>query len=272
MLNRSFNITLFDLERFESLRETLLNKPNFQYIICAKEKAPTTGKEHIHIFVQYNKPVRFNPKEWETAHVEGCKGSPEQNYKYVTKEGDVIYEKGEMKTKKNKSSFPSIQQVKEMSIEERNQLPLQYAKIVSQMNTEENNDIDVDEYFKEDIQVYYLWGKSGIGKTREAIKLIKEKGFKKFNEVKFVNGFWIGLGNSEVALYDDFRDSHMKASEFINFIDYNVHNLNTKYGYCKNKYKLIIITSIQDPMDIYRNMKDEEREQWIRRLNIININ
>lgn len=272
MRNRSFNITLFDLERFESLRETLLKKPNFQYIVCAKEKAPTTGKEHIHIYVQYNKPTRFNPKEWETAHVEGCRGSPEQNYKYVTKEGDIIYEKGEMKTMKNKTSFPNIQEVKEMTIEERNQLPLQYAKIVNQMNTEDNNNINVDEYFKEDIQVFYLWGKSGIGKTREAIKLIKEKGFTQFNEVKYINGFWIGLGSSEVALYDDFRDSHMKASEFINFIDYNVHNLNTKFGYCKNKYKLIIITSIQDPMDIYRNMKDEEREQWIRRLNIININ
>ena len=272
MHKRSFNITLNDLERFESLRETLLKKINFQYIVCAKEKAPTTGHEHMHIFVQYNKPVRFKIEEFQGAHVEPCRGSPEQNYAYVTKEGDIVFEKGEMLRKKNKTSFPTIGQVREMTKEERADLPIQYAKLVTQLDTIEENAIDVDEYFKDNIQVYYIWGPSGAGKTREAIKLIKEKGFKKLNEVKFVNGFWIGTGNEEVALYDDFRDSHMKASEFINFIDYNMHNLNTKYGYIKNKYKLIIITSIQDPMDIYHNMKDEEREQWIRRLNIININ
>ena len=55
------------------------------------------------------------------------------------------------------------------------------------------------------------------------------------------------VGDSPIALYDDFRDSHMKPSEFINFIDYNVHGLNIKNGEIQNNYKYIIITSVQDP-------------------------
>ena len=272
MSKRAYQLTLNESQRFESLKEYLLSR-NYNYIIAGKEKAPTTGHEHIHVYIQLKTPSKLSIKKLEGAHIEACKGSPEQNIKYIKKEGaEIIFEIGEPKLKKNSTSFPTIAEVKEMTKEERSNLPLQYFNAVKEIELEENNDIDVDEYFKEDIEVFYLWGKSGIGKTREAIKLIKEKGFQKFNEVKYANGFWIGTGNSQACLYDDFRDSHMKASEFINFIDYNVHNLNTKYGYIKNKYKLIIITSIQDPMDIYHNMKDEEREQWIRRLNIININ
>ena len=70
----------------------------------------------------------------------------------------------------------------------------------------------------------------------------------------------------------DFRDSDMKASEFINFIDYNVHNLNYKQGSAKNKYHLIIITSVQDPKKIYKNIKGEPRKQWLRRMKTINLN
>lgn len=63
--------------------------------------------------------------------------------------------------------------------------------------------------------------------------------------VKFENGFWNGIGNSKCCIYDDFRDSHMKPSEFINFIDYNKHQLNVKGSYKLNNYEFIIITSVQ---------------------------
>ena len=271
MSKRSYQLTLNEVERFESLKENLLKYKNLNYILAGKEKAPTTGHEHIHLYVQLTKPTVLNIKKLEGAHIEKCLGSPEQNIKYIRKpDTEIIFEYGEPHLKKNTTSFPTIKQVKEMSREERDELPIQYFKQVKEINLKEDNDIDIDEYFKEDIKVYYLWGESGIGKTKRAIEIIRELGYKKFNEIKYTNGFWIGTGSAEVALYDDFRDSHMKASEFINFIDYNIHNLNTKFGYIKNKYKIIIITSIQSPDEIYRNL--ESKEQWIRRLNIININ
>lgn len=271
MSKRSYQLTLNEVERFESLKENLLKYKNLNYILAGKEKAPTTGHEHIHIYLQFKKPSTLCKSKLEGAHIEKCYGSPEANIKYIKKpDTEIIFEEGEPRLKKNETSFPTIKEVKEMSKEEREDLPLIYHKAVKEINTNEANDLDIDEYFKEDIEVYYIWGPSGIGKTKKAIELIREKGEKKFNEVKYTNGFWIGTGSARVALYDDFRDSHMKASEFINFIDYNIHNLNTKYGYIKNKYNIIIITSIQSPDEIYRNL--ESKEQWIRRLNIININ
>ena len=97
----------------------------------------------------------------------------------------------------------------------------------------------------------------------------------KFNEVKYVNGFWIGVDSTsmqEVALYDDFRDGHMFPSEFINFIDYNTHNMNIKNGHVKNMFKYILITSVQSPDELYAKFSEnntEPKKQWLRRLNHI---
>lgn len=85
---------------------------------------------------------------------------------------------------------------------------------------------------------------------------MEENGIEEFEEVKYENGFWNGIGDGTgCCVYDDFRDSHMKASEFINFIDYNVHNLNIKGGNVKNNYNLIIITSVFPLNDIYLGVR-----------------
>ena len=99
-----------------------------------------------------------------------------------------------------------------------------------------------------------------------------EKYGSKINMVKYENGFWLGVGSAKVALYDDFRDSHLKASEFINFIDYNKHLMNIKGGSKMNDYNLIIITSVQPLHELYKNMSDEPKKQWIRRINNIELN
>ena len=93
--------------------------------------------------------------------------------------------------------------------------------------------------------------------------------------VKYENNFWSGVsGEREVALYDDFRDSDMRPREFINFMDYNIHNLNVKGSGVPNKYKYIFITSIQDPTKIYweaSKNNDELPKQWRRRMEEIDI-
>ncbi|OUM64028.1 hypothetical protein PIROE2DRAFT_60938 [Piromyces sp. E2] len=96
-----------------------------------------------------------------------------------------------------------------------------------------------------------------------------------FDEIKYCNLFYSGVNTdylSEVAVYDDFRAGVMKPEEFINLIDYRVHNLNIKGGEAKNNYKLIIFTSVQKLDTIYRNVDNyERREQWIRRINLIDL-
>ena len=116
-----------------------------------------------------------------------------------------------------------------------------------------------------------MWGPSGIGKSKTAHKVIKRLAVPgaPFDEVKCENGFWIGCHDDcDICLYDDFRDSDLKCNEFIRFIDYNKHIMNIKGGSMINNYKLIIITSIKSPWELYKNKNEEEKKQWIRRMDI----
>lgn len=253
----SFLLTLNQIERFENLKAYLLSLQSLKYAIAGKERAPTTGHVHIHIFVQFSQSIRLSIRRLEGCHVDKCFGTPQENRRYVSK-GDVIWEHGEMKRK----GYYSIGEVKRMTNEQRDSLPITYYNIICHMVSRESNKLSVEKTQKH-VKVYYISGSSGIGKTTFAKYLI---GKETFNLVKYENSFWIGASvDVRIALYDDWRDSHMKASEFLNFIDYNKQLMNVKGGFLLNSYEVIIITSIIRLKDIYKNVLDESRYQWERR-------
>ena len=264
---KHFQLTLNQPEHYEEIKAYLTNLKQFRYLISCKEIAPTTGKEHMHIYVQFSNPQKLSVKKCKGAHIERCFGTPEQNKAYIEK-GELVDEIGFFGSNA-KTRFPTYNQVKAMSKEEREELPFQYYNLIKKLNTEENNVMDTEDIYKPDVKVYYFYGPSGIGKSKNAVELIKKYGTK-FDELKYENGFWLGYGQGEIALYDDWRDTHMKASEFINFIDYYIHNMNIKGGCEKNRYKVIVITSIQSPWEIYQT-QPELQEQWLRRMTICEV-
>ena len=137
---------------------------------------------------------------------------------------------------------------------------------------EDDESIDIDDIHKH-VKVFYLWGPSGVGKTTKALTMAKDLGYSKIHMIKYESSFWCYLGHAHgCAIYDDFRDSHMKPSEFINLIDYNVHPMNIKGSNILNRFECIIITSVQNPEELYRGMWDEEpRKQWLRRMEVIEL-
>lgn len=255
--SRNFLLTLNQIQYFDDVRMYIESLKTFRYGIAAKENAPTTGHKHIHIFIQFRNSMKLNIDKLYGCHVDKCYGSPQQNKDYVMKEGDIIWERGQMKRK----GGYSIKEVEEMSQEKRKDLSLIYYKTVDLMNSEESCRMRA-KVMKKFVKVYYISGPSGIGKTEFAKGLI---GNETFCLVKYENGFWVGVSKTRIALYDDWRDSHMKPSEFINFIDYNKQIMNVKHGYKLNEYSIIIITSILRLDDIYSNMDAEYKEQWKRR-------
>ena len=289
---RAYQLTINNIEEWGPILLYLRSLSGLRYMIACQEIAPTTKREHIHVYVQFQYSLRLSKSKLLHAHIEVCRGNAKQNIDYIKKGGKIVLEEGEARTQGSKLS---IKEVKNLTKEEREELPFFYLKKVESINQSEMNVMDAKSYLKE-VEVYYIYGGSGLGKTKYAIKCILElytnKKIKntRFNEVKYTNGFWVGVNAdniTDVALYDDFRDSHMRASEFINFIDYNTHNMNIKYGSVKNTFKYIFITSIQSPDDIYAEYnqknakdagnlfgsninpqhedKDEPKKQWIRR-------
>lgn len=273
---RAFQLTLNNIETYNDIYNYLTNLKAFKYLISCKEKAPTTGHEHIHIYINFNQCIKLNQKKLKGAHIEKCKGTPQQNIEYIKKDGNILNEEGEEPHQGKKNfNYEEINNLNTQDILNNEDLNLIQKKTLLNIKKDiSNKPIKLNDYHK-NIKVYYIYGPSGSGKTLKAIDIIKENNYEDFDEVKYTNGFYIGAsGLSKVCLYDEFRASHMNISEFINFIDYNKHNMNIKGGFIKNNYELIIITSIQDPNHIYEGVIDNEetREQILRRINIINLN
>ena len=199
--------------------------------------------------------------------MEICRGNVQQNIDYIKKNGDITVEEGIVPI----STVLSVKELKTINHED--DLPdwKQYNLWRTLKNQES---IDINNWHK-DVIVYYISGPSGVGKSLKAKEIVLENKDKYGTEVsiaKFSNGYWNNVNSSvKVLIYDDFRDSHLPASEFINLIDYNKHSMNIKGGSVINNYELIIITSVISLDCIYINMDDEPKQQWIRRINWINL-
>lgn len=274
---RNFILTINEktIPKTENIIKYLEGLKGFIYMIVCEH----IGQEnkHYHLYCQFEDNKRLSFKKLLGAHVEQCFGSAQQNISYVKAEDDkhkalkitskLIYEKG---TPKTKGGIPTIKEVKEMNSDEIDNLPVTLINVARKVKQEDEADIEIEDWHK-DVEVFWISGPSGIGKSSKAKELVLEKKLKygtKVNMIKYENGFYNGVGNNaKVAIYDDFRDNHMKPSEFINLIDYNKHYMNIKGGSKLNKYELIIITSVQSLSKIYRNMYDNEpRKQWERRI------
>lgn len=273
---RQFIMTLNEkvIPYCKNIIEYIEHYKTFNYILITEHIGQ--DNKHYHLYCQFVNPVNLNVNKLFGCHIEKSFGSPEANIKYLKCEDEkhlelgikykLIYENGEVR---KCTSHLTINDIREMNDEELSNLPFQYYNTILKIKNNTPR-IRISERKKE-IKVFYICGPSGIGKSEKAYSIIEDLGYDCYDDVKYVNNFWLGIKDSKVALYDDFRDSHMKPSEFINFIDYNKHYMNIKNGEKINNYELIIITSVQPLEDIYRNLDDEPRRQWERRINLINM-
>lgn len=273
-----FSMYMELFRKYTELIKYITSFKNFRYLISGLglsfDKSNTQHLLHIHIYVEYKEKQKFSIKKLQGAHVKTNILSQENVIQYVKdQELGIIEEIGN----KSIAHRPTIKELRNYTKKQLDELDSQqYYNIVSKELTRRNNIIKTDEYYKgtKNLNVYYIYGKSGVGKTLKAQEIIKQFGYTQFEEVKHRGQFYLGVaGECEACLYDDFRPSHMDVSEFINFIDYNVHNLDIKGGHIKNNYKLIIITSINNPKNIYKNCTDSEetKTQWLRRMKIIHL-
>nr|QTE03336.1 MAG: replication-associated protein [Cygnus atratus CRESS-DNA-virus sp.] len=265
---RAFQFTLNQPEQYQFVICYLKCLKTMDYLISCEEVAPTTGHKHIHIYAHFSQTYKLSKRLLSFGmHVEICKGSPKQNIDYIRKDGHILDEIGEPPHQ----GLQTVADLKSVSCPD--ELDWKQYNTWFKIQSSVSNDICIDTWHKS-VKVLYISGPSGIGKSRLAAYIVKtnqEEYGSKCNIVKYENGFWNGIGSeARIAIYDDFRDSHMKPSEFINFIDYNVHTLNIKGGQVKNNYELIIITSVQSLETIYANVADEPRRQWMRRCTCIN--
>lgn len=279
---RAFLITFNGEDCYQNYREmrTKFEALKSCTFITACQEYNKKGNLHIHMYAHFKNPYSISQKILNSCgnpHIDVAMGSPKQCIDYITKESEKWAKKrAYQKTKVFWPDFGTephqgtltIKELKE--IKNSDDLPDWKQYNVWKQLKNEHKKTKVSDWHKE-VEVIWIQGPSGIGKSKKAVELMKERGIEEFDEVKHIGDFWHNCDGTGCAVYDDFRDSHMKASEFINFIDYNIHSLNIKGGSVRNLYSTIIITTVQDIDSIYSNLGDEPRLQWTRRMKVINM-
>lgn len=273
---RNFQLTLNEasMEHYEDVRDYLYDRGCNYLISCIEENS--RENLHMHIYVQFRQCVRLSVIRCYGAHIEVCRGSEEDNVAYVSKMklefgiDNIIDEYGEMRIGAGRNQHSLALDLQQVPFSE---VKISEYKVWSELQGIES--LTVDKIYKPQVRCYYIWGESGSGKSKKVYDLIMQKEDRRCDRVKYCNGFWIGvnyLQMPKIAWYDEFRDSSMPASEFINFVDYYVNIMNVKFrSGVRNYYEEIYITSVQSPHEIYKNWKGEDREQWIRRTTIIHM-
>nr|QTE03437.1 MAG: replication-associated protein [Syrmaticus ellioti CRESS-DNA-virus sp.] len=265
---RAYQLTLNKVERYEELRDALLSLKSLDYYISCKEKAPTTGHEHIHIYAHFNTPYRMSQKILKIgAHIEICKGSPKQNVDYIRKDGNIIEEFGE---EPHQGRIYTVKEVREAPVDD---IPASLKRIRKEMDEEEREKkmfMDMLTEIENDNlkapKIIYITGSTGKGKTYGAYKrAIKEYKKEEIGKLTLKNDF-IDIENKDAKCFviEEFRSSQIMAADFLQLTDKYGYKCNTKGGFYALRPEMIIICSIIHPRDLYAN--EEINEQFLRRI------
>ena len=237
---------------------------------------------HIHCLYQYDKPKIVNSKFLFGAHIETkvwspqkyveyCKGLDEK-HKSLGVNSTVIWEEGELR---KAGGARTIGDVKKMSRDEIDELPVQLQNIATKIIREEQSKQSffdmLDQIEKDDLKgptIIYITGMSGQGKTYNAYRLAL-KLFKKheIGRISFNNNF-ATVDNEEAKCFvvEEFRPSQLHAADFLQFTDKYGYHVNIKGGSIYLRPQCIIICSIFEINDIY---KDEINVQFQRRVSCV---
>lgn len=278
---RRFQITMYALDRVNDVIDRLKSLSRFRFGMACHEVCPETNREHVHIYVCYDSVKKFNTIRRSSlgGHVERCYGNHKDNVKYimkdVTDDNPLLWIEGDEPHQGSSLGMNELRRMNVVEVVESD--PLHHQAYLRARELLVNGGLSLHDLNGKRVEVYYIYGSSGCGKSVLAKELLRESMIEEevsfVDLVRFKNEFWTGVVYGEFAFYDEFRDSDMKPSEFISFIDYNPQRMNIKGGCTLNRYRLIVITSIQGPNELYPNMSlNEPRKQWLRRVKWINLN
>ena len=134
---------------------------------------------------------------------------------------------------------------------------------------------DKNKYLSKNVKIYYIFGPVNVNKLEKAyeiIRLYKEKYGTIVNYINYEDGFWNGKAfhdgfysgvgfSSKIAIYKDFYEYDIYVNRFKELIDNSRRPMKVKHGWKRNDYELIIITSVQNPKDIYKEYPEEDRRK-----------
>lgn len=279
--SRKFQLTInnptqhgFTHERIK----TILHELSGLLYWCMCDEIGEQGTPHTHIYLAFKNCVMFETlhRRFYGVHIEQANGSHQENRDYVRKDGkwlddakhetnlaDTFEEWGELPPDKKRTESQAVQIMQMIRDGKSNaeilaECPTAYNKIA---HIEQTRQTFLQECYKDKwrtLDVTYLWGESGAGKTR---RVMERNGYSNVYRVTDYAHPFDGYKGQDVIIFEEFRSS-LTISDMLNYLDGYPVELPCRYA---NKVacftKVYIISNI--PLEQqYPNVQLESPETW----------
>ena len=249
---------------------------------CMADEIATTGTYHTHIFLYSPSPIRFSTvkNRFPTAHIDKTYGSAKENRDYIRKEGKWA------ETDKAETKVPdTFLEWGDMPAEKEEKAPQMYKLIqevrdgISTANIIEGSpnlafrvrDIDTlrqtllsDRYASGNrkIEVWYIFGASGTGKTRGIYERHDAKDICRITNYRNGRGIsFDGYTGQDVLVFEEFH-SQIPIEDMLNYLDIYPLSLPARYSDRVACYTRVYITSNLPLEKQYRNVQWDSLETW----------
>ena len=243
--------------------EQALKKQGACYYIIGKEIGEN-GNKHFQGYCELEKVKEFNVihKTLFNAHIETRRGTQQQAIDYCKKEGDFV----EWGTPKQQGKRNDLEGIIEMiregasDIEILAEYPTQYF-LYNQHIAKVRELITKERFEKEfrDITVYYIWGKTGTGKSR----YVREKhGYKNVYAINdYGSGAFDSYTNQDVLILEEFR-SDFTLKFMLQLLDGYPLRLPARYFDKIACFTKVYIVSNVRLVEQYKNIQEKEPASW----------
>lgn len=249
---------------------------------CMADEIATTGTYHTHIFLLAPSPIRFSTikNRFPTAHIEKAYGSAKANRAYILKEGHwadtdkaetsvsgTFEEWGDLPAEKEEEApemFKLIQDLRAGKsvmeiIEDNPKLAFRIREIETLRQA-----ILEEKYSAENraLEVTYLYGASGTGKTRGIFEMHDRKSICRITDYGSRNGVRFDAYHCQDVLVLEEFHSQIPISAMLNYLDIYPLTLPARYTDRIACYTKVYITSNIPIEEQYRDIQRYQMETW----------
>lgn len=259
-----FTLNNYTLEDEKYLQDVL----QCQYIVYGREVAPTTGTPHLQGYVYFANPRGFEAirklRKWS---IQVAKADALKNGEY-TKKGDDWFEKGDRPlTQKEKGDCERnrYKRAYELALEGDyaaidSDILLRHYGTLKRIKAEFTKVHDLD-YMPLCI---YLWGASGVGKSRLARELCGTDAYRKEPMTKWFTGY----AHEKIIWIDEVEPmSYELQSLYKRLCDHYVCAVESKGGNMNIRPQILVFTSNHPPHRVFC----QSVEPMLRRLTVIEL-
>lgn len=253
--------------------EALYDRASMIFMMFQLEKCPSTGQLHLQGFFCLKKKVRLTQAkkllDRNTVHLEPMRGRVIDNEIYCGKEdtrvnGPWIFGQAPESQGKRSDLKEAADQIKNGSSlrDIADRYPHTYTTFGRGL---QNLQHTLDSCPKwRTLKVVWIYGPTGSGKTRMVMDSVAD--YRSIFIVHSKGKWWDGYTGEHCILFDDFY-GNIECSTMLRYLDGHPLRVPIKGGFVYAKWTRVYITSNIEPTAIYKNVPDDVKAAFLRRIN-----